>query len=79
MYTCTHASPPPPPHTHTQIIVCVLISSEVLVEFNPSTYVVREREEEVVLMVQKVGGSITNVTVEAITQNGTATGEYDTV
>ena len=78
MYTCTHASLPPP-HTHTQIIACVLISSEVLVEFNPSTYVVREREEEVVLMVQKVGGSITNVTVEAITQNGTATGEYDTV
>ena len=48
-------------------------------DFNPSTYLVREREEEVVLMVQKVGGSITNVTVEAITQNGTATGEYDTV
>ena len=49
-------------------------------DFNPSTYVVREREEEVVLMVQKVGGSITNVTVEAITQNGTATGEqYDLI
>ena len=54
------------------------ISSDVLVDFNPSTYVVREREEEVVLMVRRLGGSITNVTVEASTQNGTATGMYGT-